>query len=233
MATAQTIINRALRLIGQYAAGETPAAEDTDDALTALNAMLDTWRLERLMVYAIQDQSLSMVAGTQSYTIGPSGNLDTTRPVKIDGAFMRQSSIDYTVRMIDEAEWFAIPDKTSQSDLVEVAFYNPTMSTGTLSVWPIPNNTNVLHLLTWTPFTAFSSAAAAVTLPPGYEQALATNLAIFIAPEYGVAAGPDIVSMATSTKAAIKRNNSRPILAYNDLPALVNRGRRSNIITDQ
>jgi len=233
MATAQTIINRALRLIGQYAAGETPTSEDTDDALTSLNAMLDSWRLEKLMVYAIQDQSLTMVAGTQAYTIGPSGNLDTVRPVRIDGAFMRQSNMDYPVAVIDEAQWFSIPDKTSQSDLVEYAYYNATMSTGTLYVWPIPNNTNVLHLLTWTPFTAFSSAATTVTLPPGYEQALASNLAVFIAPEYGAVAAPAIAGLAVASKAAIKRINSKPIKAYSDLPFLVGTGRRSNIIMDQ
>ena len=230
MATAQTIINRALRLIGKLAAGETAESEDTADALTALNAMLDAWRLERLMVYALQDQSLSMVATQQTYTIGPSGNLNTVRPVKIEQAFMRKSDTDTDVRILDDMEWFSIVDKTATSDIPTKAYYNPTMTTGTLYVWPIPNAVNVMHLITWTPFTAFSAAADTVTLPPGYEKALAYNLAVEIAPEYETDAPASVIALAISSKASVKRVNSKPIKAYTELPYLVG-GYRSNIIT--
>lgn len=43
MATAIDIITRALRLIGAQAQGETPRADDAQDALLALNAMLQAW----------------------------------------------------------------------------------------------------------------------------------------------------------------------------------------------
>lgn len=43
MATASEVINRALRLIGAVAAGEEPSAQESADALTALNAMLADW----------------------------------------------------------------------------------------------------------------------------------------------------------------------------------------------
>lgn len=43
MATGLDIITRALRLIGAQAQGETPRADDAQDALLALNAMLQAW----------------------------------------------------------------------------------------------------------------------------------------------------------------------------------------------
>lgn len=43
MATAQSVINGALRLIGVLAQGQTLQAEDSAQALEALNAMLATW----------------------------------------------------------------------------------------------------------------------------------------------------------------------------------------------
>lgn len=46
MATAHDIITRALRLIGAQAQGETPRADDAQDALLALNAMLQAWEGE-------------------------------------------------------------------------------------------------------------------------------------------------------------------------------------------
>ena len=54
--TAGDQINAALRLIGQLAEGETPSAATSQDALAALNQMLDSWSIERLSVYNTQDQ---------------------------------------------------------------------------------------------------------------------------------------------------------------------------------
>ena len=50
--TASDQINRALRLLGVLAEGETPSAETSQDALIALNQMIDSWSTERLSVYS-------------------------------------------------------------------------------------------------------------------------------------------------------------------------------------
>lgn len=230
MATGQTLVNRALRLIGVIASGETPSADDSNIALEAINSMLNSWRNDRLMCYAIRDETLAMVGGTSSYTIGPSGSLNTTRPVSIEGAFMRASNIDYNVRVISQQEYNAIVDKTATSDLVEVVYYEGTMSTGTLKVWPVPTTTNVLHLQTRVPLTDLVLGTT-VALPPGWEEAIATNCSIAIAPEFGTTASVTIVKMASDALKGIKGINSRPIKASQDLGALFG-SRRSNIITD-
>lgn len=214
MATAQTLINRALRLCGVIGSGETPTSDDTADCLIALNAMLDSWRNERLMVYAISENTLTMTVGDSSYTIGSGGDLNTTRPVKIEHAFMRVSDIDYPVAVVDKRRFDAIQDKTVTSDLIDMIYYNPSMSTGTLKVWPVPSVANVLHLGLWEPITAFSAASDTVTLPPGYERALAYNLAIEIAPEYGRKASQEVVEIARMSKGDIKRVNSPGLKAY-------------------
>lgn len=232
MATGQTLINRASRLIGAASIGETLSAEETEAGLDALNAMLDSWRNERLMVYAIQDESLTMVSAQASYTIGTGGDLNTTRPVRIEAAYMRASNTDYDVDILNEREWAGIPDKTSTSDLVERIYYQPSMSTGTLYVWPVPNTANVLHLLTWTPLSTLATASTTVTLPPGYEEAIAYNLALRIAPEHGISISPEVAEVARTSKAAIKRINSQPIKAYTELPMLVGQPTH-NIYTDQ
>lgn len=47
--TAGQQINRALRILGVLAEGETPSAETSADALVALRQMLDSWKNEPLM----------------------------------------------------------------------------------------------------------------------------------------------------------------------------------------
>ena len=59
--TAGDQINRALRLLGVLAEGETPSASESQDALMALNQMIDSWNTERLSVFSTIDQKVLFV----------------------------------------------------------------------------------------------------------------------------------------------------------------------------
>ena len=214
MATVQTLIDRSLRLLGVIASGDSPSTEETADSLIALNAMLESWRTNRLIVYGFTEETLTMVVGDSSYTIGPSGDLDTTRPLDIQHGFMRIGDTDYPVKFVDKRRFDSIQDKTVTSDLVEMAYYNPSMTTGTLSVWPVPSVANVLHLTMWTPIDSFSAASDSVSLPPGYERAIAYNLAIESAPEFGREPSATVHRIASESLANIKRVNSPALISY-------------------
>ena len=71
MASAGDIINGSLRLLGVLAEGETPSAETSQDALTAMQQMIDSWNTERLTIYATQDQVFTWPAGQITRTLGP------------------------------------------------------------------------------------------------------------------------------------------------------------------
>jgi hypothetical protein len=76
--TAGDQINGALRLIGQLAEGETPSAATSQDALIAMNQMIDSWSTERLAVFSTQDQVFMWPASTQtSFTASISGTTMT------------------------------------------------------------------------------------------------------------------------------------------------------------
>lgn len=231
MATGQTLVDRAGRLLGIVASGTSLTAQESADALIAINAMIDSWRNDRLMAYALQDETLTMVNGQSSYTIGPSGNLNTTRPVSIESAFIRESNIDYPVRVIDAEEFNSIPDKTSTSNLVHYVYYEGTMATGTLKVWPVPDTANVLHLTTRVPFTALTLGGT-VSLPPGWEDAIASNGAIAIAPEFQQTPTPSVIKMANDSLKGIKRANSKPIMSKSDFRLMFGQY-RTNIESDQ
>lgn len=231
MATAQTIIDRALRLIGAIASGESPTTAESNDGLTALNAMISSWQTEKLNVYAFVDTAFTLVATDASYTVGPSGNFNLTpRPPKIEQVYVRANSIDYPVELIDYAKWNSIPDKTSDSDIPIYAYYEPTLTTGTLQLWPVPNAAYSLHIVTWTTLAELAALATSISLPQGYERALAYNLAIEVASEYEKEASPSVQSIAMESKAAIKRANNRPMLMNNELGYLIG-GQRSNIFS--
>ena len=232
MATAQTIIDRSLRLLGQIGAGESPTASETADVLIALNALLGTLRNDRLTCYAKQTESLSLVSTQSSYTIGASGDLNTTRPVSIDEAYIVSGNISYSVEMLNEEQYAAIPDKASTAEWPDKALYRPSMATGTLLVHPVPSASGTMKLVTPVVLAEFASAVTSVSLPPGWEDMLAFNLAVAIAPEFEVEPSASVKGRAIDSLAAIKRTNRPKRLMYTELGAMFN-APKSNILADQ
>lgn len=216
MATVQQVINRSLRLLGQLEAGGSPTSDESNDALMALNAMFSTWCNPAVMTYALREESLTLADGDASYTIGTGGDLNTTRPVRIHHAYILDAGISHPVEIIEDHEYQAIPSKTTESDWPTHINYRPTMPTGTLYVWPVPNATRTLKILTPVPLAAVALVDT-VSLPPGWEDAMAYNLAVRIAPEYEAAPSVEVVRLAGQTRRAIAASNSRPLVTYSDL----------------
>jgi len=231
MATTQTIINRSLRLLNQLSSGESPTVDESNDALMSINAMLDSWRNDRLMCYAIQTQNIPIANGNQTRTIGPTGNLVTSRPVEVLSAYVLNNNFSYDVRILNEIEYAALPDKQTTSNWPDHIYYQPSMPNGTLFLYPIPTATSTLVVLTRTVITDLALIDT-IAMPPGWEDALAFNLSIRLAPEYQAAVSGEVREMAVRTLAAIKKQNSRPLKLYTELPYLAGRN-RSNIISDR
>lgn len=228
MSSAREILARAHRLLGKVESGDALAESAFQDGLTALNMLIESWQAEKLVVYAYVDTSFAMVAADASYTVGPSGNFALTpRPVKLENVFVRANDVDYQVELVTSEQWYAISDKTVDTDVPSKAYYEPTLTTGTLQVWPVPNSTHSLHIITWTAISTLALLSTALALPQGYERALSYNLAVDLAPELGVEPSLTVVTMARDSKATIMRANHRPMRAVTEIAYLA--GRRSDI----
>ena len=206
MATGQTMITRALRIIGAIGQGATPATAQLTEALEALQAMLGQWRNERLLVYAIT-QVTHTPTGAASYTIGPSGaDITATRPVRIEDAFHNDGTYDRPLEVLQlRGEYDRIPDKATQG-LPAYVYYLPAMSNGTVYVYPCANS-GTLKLNVWTVLPDTIALSDTLALPPGYEEAIVQNLVMAIAPEYGYQPTALQVAGSRAALANIKRSN--------------------------
>lgn len=242
MTSALDLITDALEWIGSYAPGETISDPDAERCLSKLNDMLDQWSNESLSCYAYSQQSGTLIPGQQAYTIGTSGgaNFPITRPLKLMSGPGAAYTIDtngnkYQMSVVTIEEWQLIANSTnlSQSNFPDTLFYDPQFPLGILNFNPYPNIGYVAHWTSLLQLTDFTSLASVVTLPPGYKDALQTNLAIKIWP-YFKEGMPDAwrVQEAKDAKGTVKRTNMRPTPATYDAALLSRSGNVYSIYID-
>lgn len=231
MATANDQINGALRLIGQLAEGETPSAETSQDALAAMNQMIDSWNTERLSIYSTQDQVFTWPASTRNRTIGPSGDFVGNRPVQLDDStYFRDplTNVSYGIKIINQQQYDGIAVKTVTSTYPQIMWLNMDYPNMDMYVYPVPIRDLEWHFISVDELTQPATLATALSFPPGYLRAFKYNLACEIAAEFGVEPSPQVQRIAMSSKRNIKRiNNPDDVMA---LPyAMVGTRQRFNI----
>lgn len=216
MATAITLITRAMRLAGVIGKGEIPDSDESADGLTALNAMLDSWQIERLFVYQIRSETFTWTGNDQTQTVGAAGDFVTDLPTRVaDDCSFTISSTDYPVKLIDIDAWSAIPDKTNTSTFPMWIYPEYGASLVTLYAYPIPSASITFNLRTWKRLQQFTSLTDVLTLPPGNERAITFSLAEeFGGPEFGVQVPPSVIAIARSARRALRRVNApSPIMS--------------------
>ena len=228
--TAGDQINRALRLLGILAEGETPSAAMSQDALMALNQMIESWDTERLSTFVTQDQVFLWPAGEISRTLGPSGDFVGLRPILLDDAtyFKAPNGVSYGIKMINQQQYDGIAVKTVTSTYPQVLWVNMGYPDVTLTIYPRPTQVLEWHLISVEELNKPATLATNMYFPPGYLRAFTYNLAMEFAPEFGVEPSPQVQRIAMTSKRDLKRiNNPDDVMA---LPyALVANRQRFNI----
>jgi hypothetical protein len=226
-------INRALRLLGVLAEGETPSAATSQDALMALNQMIESWNTERLAVFSTQDQVFLWPAGVgnQTRTLGPTGNFVGLRPILIDDAtYFRDpgTNVSFGVKLINQQQYNGIAVKTVTSTYPQVMFVNNTFPDVTMTIYPVPTRELEWHFVSVEELSNPATLATELYFPPGYLRAFAYNLAMEIAPEFGVEPSPQVQRIAMTAKRNLKRiNNPDDVMS---MPyAIVSNRQRFNI----
>jgi hypothetical protein len=206
MTTALDIIKRSMRLLGVYSIGEEPSASESQDCLTALNALMGTLS-NSAMVYAKTLDSIAITAGQSSVTVGPSGATVTARPVEVlSESYFLSSNVSYPLSVFTLQQYNDLGLKTTQGIPVGI-WPQMDMPDVTLTFWPVPSQAMTLKLWSTKLLTSFPALTTAVSLPPGYDDAIAYLLAETIAPEFQVEPPPSVMRGAQRSRRMLKRTN--------------------------
>ena len=209
--TAGEQINRALRLLGVLAEGETPSAAVSQDCLMALNQMIESWNTERLAVFSTQDQVYLWPTSTVKQTLGPTGDFVGNRPILLDDAtYFRDPStnVSFGIKIINQQQYDGIAVKTVTSTYPQVIWVNMTYPNIEMYIYPVPTRLLEWHFVSVEELTQPANLSTQILFPPGYLRAFAYNLAMEIAPEFGVEPSPQVQRIAMTSKRDLKRINN-------------------------
>ena len=232
--TVGDIITSALSKVLVNNAQDTLSSADTQLAFDALGVLIDALGIERLACYALTTTVHPLTGGTGSYTIGTGGDFNVDRPARIENAFIRLSSgsnnVDYPVEIIPQAQWDTIRVKDI-AGIPRKLFYDTQYPLGTIWLYPEPLLSDyTLYLNSYLPIANYATTTDAIDLPPGYARMLIHNLAVEVAPDFGVNPDPMVLKIANESKRLLKRiNTPDPVMTVD--AAIATRSGTWNIVT--
>ena len=209
--TARDQINGALRLIGMLAEGESPSAATSQDALTALNQMIDSWNTERLLVFSTQDQVFTWTPNQIHRTLGPTGNFVGNRPILLDDSTYFKdptNGISFGIKIINQQQYDGIAVKTVTSTYPQVMWINMDYPDIDMYVYPVPTKALEWHFISVTELDQPADLSTNLAFPPGYLRCFKYNLACEIANEFGVEPPQTVARIAMTSKRNLKRINN-------------------------
>ena len=143
-------------------------------------------------------------------TIGPTGDFVGDRPIEIDDATYfkdPQSGLSFGVKLINQQQYDGIAFKTVTSTYPQVMWVNNTFPDMTMTIYPVPIKALEWHIISVEQLKEVDSVATDMTFPPGYLRAFRYNLAMELAPEFGVEPSQQVQRIAMTSKRDLKRIN--------------------------
>ncbi len=232
------IIKASLKKAGILGVGQTPLAEDTNDAYDDLQDMLGQWQRKRWLIYHLVDYACTGT-GDVFYTVGPNQQFDISpRPDRIESAFFRQtvmsnpSKIDYPLEIIEAREDYNLISLKTLQTFPMYLFYDSGFPVGKAYPWPlIQENLYELHLTVKATLNQFTALNQVIELPLEYFAALKFNLAIRLRQAYQLPPDPILTGLAKDALNVIRNANLQ--IPRLQMPSDLIRNGIYNIFSDQ
>jgi hypothetical protein len=210
--TIDDLLRSSFRCINQLRPGFIHNASERIDALFILNAMLEGWGTDDLNCYCELIQSFPLSSKTQ-YTIGPGGDFNAARPVKVNKATLvvltnaaQPLRVDLTI--LDAEQRQSISLQAVSSSIPRRLYYATSFPLATILLWPLDTGTANLELSSSQALSGgFTDGTSIFSAPPGYLDAVRYNLAVRLSMEFNQPLKPEVQALADETLAKIQRLN--------------------------
>lgn len=201
------IVTAALRVLGVVASGETPAGQESVDALFSLNRILETLSTDIAYLHDNGSVDYTLVADTREVTLGTGANVD----IPVDSVL-----------------------EALTVDGQQFSFAGPSAVIGQLPKTVVLRNTRPVASLVFgqtqrlgakvsvyyrAPLPQYATLDDTVNLPTGYVNMLIYLLAFDVAPQYGVTFTNEAAANLRKYETQVKRQNSNASVATIDTRA--------------
>ena len=182
--TRDQIINAAMRKLAVLSEGVSANSTQLSTGAEALNLLVLQLQPLGLPLWARKVKTTTMVSGTSSYT------LSAPKPLKIIQAYFTDATTsDRRDIMVSPDYDFTLYPPGSSGTPVAIT-YQPKVGEGTMKVWPTPDSTmavgSTISVVYQSEFEVFTLGTETPDFPQEWYNALVYQLAVLLAPEYGI-----------------------------------------------
>ena len=134
-------IKQALKDCGRLQTGSEPSGEVLADALGRLGDLINAWQTQGLKLWLNSLQSITPVAGTASYTLGPSGAIMTVKPTRVmEGWRVASDGNRVPLTLLSWNQYYRLGNLTTSG--VSNSFFVDKQATNlVVKLWPVPDAT--------------------------------------------------------------------------------------------
>ena len=213
------ILYRALRLAQiTRGPGRTANPEQLNDALLALNGLLDSLNIQHDAIFSINNDRYHLTPSKRSYSIGidPLGvktaDFQVPVPIRIDQARLvltaPASPVYLPLTLATAEQWASITVRDVPTTVPQVMYCDYDYPIANLWFWGYPTAGNDVELWTWQPLGRFTAITDSVVMLPSYVEMLVYNLAVRLADQFGTVLPPNVMSEARRLLGRIKAVNN-------------------------
>jgi hypothetical protein len=210
----------ALRAANVLGTGQTADAQDTQDVLVVLQAMLNQWSRKKFLTPNEIDTAFT-ATGATNYSIGSGGNFNIARPDRVEAAYIRllpaptaAQQVDIPLGIVDAHEDWATVATKSIVGFPQFCFLDSAYPLSHLYIYPVASASSCeVHIITKYAFPTTLTLSQDIDLPPEYTDAIIWNLAVRVRPLYGAGPDPTIIALAKTSLNVIRGANCQiPVL---------------------
>lgn len=135
--------------------GQDINGEQEARGMNRLNDLQNFIQAQGLRLWLQSDLAITLIAGQNLYTLGPTGNVVMTRPTRaLEGYYRDNNGVDRPLLVLSRNDWdtlsLKVPGITAQEGQVNSYFVDKQVATLNVYVWLTPNAqaaTGTVHLV--------------------------------------------------------------------------------------
>ena len=178
--TPYSIIRDAYYDAGLLQEGESPNSEQLVSGMRKLTDLINLWQTQSLKLWLNTDVTVALVAGHGTYLLGPSGDVNIVKPLRVLEAYVKSASgIRRPLTPLAWADYVRL-SQVNQTGQINSYFVDKQQSLLSVLFWPVPDTVaaaGTVHLVVQSQVINFIALNETINFPIEWRIALRWGLA--------------------------------------------------------